>query len=115
MREIKGYFEEIMDPAFYQKQNVEDYLNIILLDEGTIIDPIQKLRQVYPNVLHLERQWDAMDLKNKNSFSAQKGENQSELALFESFYNQMTDRSFDDKKESIMKRIIGEVKKEVEK
>ncbi len=115
MREIKGYFEEIMDPAFYQKQNVEDYLNIILLDEGTIIDPIQKLRQVYPNVLHLERQWDAMDLKNKNSFSAQKGENQSELALFESFYKQMTDRNFDEKKESIMKRIIGEVKKEVEK
>lgn len=114
MREITGYFNEIMDPAFFNKQKTDDYLNIILLDEGTILDPIQKLRHIYPNVLHLERKWDISDLKSKQSFTVGKQENQSELQLFDSFYKQMTDRNFDEKKQEIMKNVISSVKKEVE-
>ena len=32
------------------------YLEVSLLDTGAILDPIGQLRQVYPNVLHVERQ-----------------------------------------------------------
>lgn len=114
MREIKGYFNEIMDPAFYEKQNREDYLTITLLDEGSILDPMQKLRQIYPHALQLQRQYDQNDLKRKQSFTVLKGENRTELQLFENFYEQMTERPFDEKKQIIMKEVIEEVKKEVE-
>ncbi|MFS0782142.1 exonuclease SbcCD subunit D [Bacillus sp. 1P06AnD] len=112
MRELSGHFHELMDPAFYKTQKREDYLKITLLDKGTILDPIQKLRKVYPNVLHLERKWDVNDQKNKKTFTVLKDKNRTELQLYEHFYEQMTERHFDEEKSGIMKGIIDEVKRE---
>ncbi len=112
LREIKGFFEEIMDPAFYGKQNTEDYIKVVLKDEGNILDPVQKLKQIYPNILHLEREWDLKDRKNKTGYDVSRKEQQTELELFANFYGQMTDRDFDDQKKEIMARIIDDVKKE---
>ncbi|WP_050614894.1 exonuclease SbcCD subunit D [Bacillus testis] len=112
MRELKGYFDELLDPAFYSSQKREDYLKVTLLDHGSIIDPIHKLRQVYPRVMHLERKWDLSDQKNKKSFTVKKDRNMSELQLFENFYEQMTDREFDEEKRKLVASVIEEVKRE---
>lgn len=68
MREITGYMEELLSPDFYQTQKLDDYLKVVLLDEGALIDPVNKLRQIYPNVLHLERKIDQTDLRKKHDF-----------------------------------------------
>ncbi|AMM92715.1 exonuclease SbcCD subunit D [Peribacillus simplex] len=112
MREIFGTMEELLDPAFYQLQKKDDYLKITLNDEGSLIDPINRLRQIYPNVLHLERKWDLTDLRRKKSFSSVKDERKSELDLFETFYQEMTDRDFDSQKQDLMVSVIEAVKKE---
>jgi exonuclease SbcD len=112
MREISGVMEELLDPAFYQSQKRDDYLKITLNDEGALIDPINRLRQIYPNVLHLERKWDLTDLRRKNSFTSVKDERKSELDLFETFYQEMTDRDFDSQKQDLMVSVIEAVKKE---
>ncbi len=114
MREMEGYFDDLMSPDVYETQKREDFLKITLLDEGAILDPIQKLRQVYPNVLQLERKWDMMDERNNQQFRTIKNENKSELQLFESFYCQMTERDFDDKKKQIVQQAIQAVKKETD-
>ena len=114
MREIEGRMEELLDPAFYQKQETEDYLKITLLDDGAVLDPMNRLRQVYPNVLHLERKWDLSDLKRKKSYSSVRDTAKSELDLFETFYQDMTEREFDEPKRNVMKAIIEKVKKEVQ-
>ena len=36
-------------------ESKEDYLSVTLLDRGAILDAMGKLREVYPNVLHIER------------------------------------------------------------
>jgi exonuclease SbcD len=112
MRELEGYLEELLDPAFYQSQKVDDFLKVTLLDEGTVLDPIHKLRQVYPNVLHLERKTNVMDEKRKQVFSSVKDTNRSELDLFEMFYSQMTQQAFDEQKRAVMTKIIENVRKE---
>jgi exonuclease SbcD len=109
MRELEGYMEELLDPSFYEKERVDDYLKITLLDEGALIDPINKLRQVYPNVLHLERKIDLTDLKKKQSFNANRSEKKSELELFEQFYTEMTSSEFTADKKSVMAGIIEKV------
>lgn len=102
MRELEGYMDELLDPSFYEKERLHDYLKITLLDEGALIDPINKLRQVYPNVLHLERKIDLTDMKKKQSFHSVQSEKKSELELFEQFYQEMTTSEFSaDKKEAI--------------
>ena len=51
MREIKGSLETLMSSEIFSSGNKEDYLRIILTDEEEIIDPMRKLRSLYPNVL----------------------------------------------------------------
>ncbi len=112
MRELEGHLEELLDPQFYEKQKLNDYLKITLMDEGEIIDPINKLRQVYPNVLHLERKIDITDMKKKQSFNVKQGEKKSELELFEQFYAEMTTSEFTVDKKDVMADVIEKALRE---
>lgn len=112
MRELEGYLEELLDPNFYEKQTFEDYVKVTLLDEGAIIDPISKLRQVYPNVMHLERKIHLTDMKQKTTMATLKDKRKSELELFEQFYQEMTTSEFDEQKAKVMTDVIEKVLKE---
>jgi exonuclease SbcD len=112
MREVEGFLEQLLDPQFHTKQKTDDFLKVTLLDDGALIDPIGKLRQVYPNVLHLERKIEAVDQKNLQHFSSGKDEKKSELELFEQFYQEMTTADFTKEKRSVMAGIIDGVIKE---
>lgn len=112
MRELEGHLEELLDPHFYEKQRLHDYLKITLLDEGALLDPINKLRQVYPNVLHLERKIDMTDMKKKQSFNITRNEKKSELDLFEQFYTEMTTAEFSSDKKEVMADVIEKVLRE---
>ncbi|MGM0851370.1 MAG: exonuclease SbcCD subunit D [Bacillota bacterium] len=114
MRELQGLMEELLDPAFYQSQKVDDYLKITIHDEGTLIDPINQLRQVYPNVLHLERKMDLTDAKKKNTFHVLEDKKRSELELFKEFYGDMTTGEFTDEKEEVLQNVIEKARKEVD-
>ncbi|WP_404356093.1 exonuclease SbcCD subunit D [Methylotuvimicrobium sp. KM1] len=54
MRTIEGELKTILDQGKTDPNN-DDYLLIRLTDRHAILDPIGKLREVYPNVLHLEK------------------------------------------------------------
>ncbi|MCA0148474.1 exonuclease SbcCD subunit D [Rossellomorea vietnamensis] len=114
MRELQGHMEELLDPSFYQSQKVNDYLKITLHDEGTLIDPINQLRQVYPNVLHLERKRDLTDAKKKNSFQILNDKKRSELDLFKEFYKDMTTGEFNGEKEDVVRNVIDIARREVD-
>jgi DNA repair protein SbcD/Mre11 len=109
MRELEGYLEELLDPSFYEKEKVNDYLKITLHDEGALIDPINKLRQVYPNVLHLEKKITITDSKKRENFAAMKDEKKSEVELFEQFFREMTTADFTDDKKGVMVDVIEKV------
>lgn len=112
MREIEGFLDELLDPSFYERQRVEDYLKIVIQDEGAILDPMNKLRQVYPNVLHFERKLDIIDAKKKQSFSSVKDKKKTEIELFKEFYEEMTTAEFTEEKNSVMTDIISKVLRE---
>jgi DNA repair protein SbcD/Mre11 len=111
MREVAGYLEELLDPQFYEKQKVDDYLKVTLHDGGSLIDPIGKLRQIYPNVLHLERKIESVDQKQLSNFNSFKDDKKSEIDLFEHFYREMTTAEFTDEKREIMSGIMNKVLK----
>lgn len=54
MREIKGTLETLMSDGVSAMGNKEDYLRVILTDENELIDPMGKIRSVYPNVMVLD-------------------------------------------------------------
>lgn len=53
-RKLKGTYMEITSLANYQDTNTEDYMQITLTDEEDIVDGMQKLRAIYPNLMRLE-------------------------------------------------------------
>ncbi|AOY75911.1 exonuclease SbcCD subunit D [Clostridium formicaceticum] len=111
MRIIKGELNKLLDIEVYKDTNTEDYLHVILTDEGELIDPINKLRSVYPNILSIER--EVKTTKNRSSkTSAGAGyKSKSKLTLFQDFYVNITGRKFEEEKEKVMLEVIKEVEK----
>jgi len=111
MRRIKGELSKLLDPNIYKDTNVQDYLHVVLTDEGELIDPINKLREVYPNVLSLER----FDRKKNSEITRTSAgisvKEKSKLELFRTFYTNITGNEFLEEKEEIIKAVIEEVEK----
>ena len=53
MRKIKGPFNELMNEDISNGANPQDYIHVTLTDDEIIIDPMGKLRTVYPNIMSL--------------------------------------------------------------
>ncbi|HYN76425.1 MAG TPA: exonuclease SbcCD subunit D [Lamprocystis sp. (in: g-proteobacteria)] len=68
--------------------SADDYLLVRLLDKEALLDPMGKLRAVYPNVLHLER--PGLLATGTRASSGQERLRRTEQALFASFFEQMT-------------------------
>ncbi len=54
MRIVEGELDQILEQG-KTDPNSHDYLLVRLQDKHAILDPMEKLRKVYPNVLHLEK------------------------------------------------------------
>ena len=113
MREISGYIDELLDPAFYETQKLDDFLKVTLWDEGALLDPINKLRAVYPNILHLERKIEMVDLEKRQTIKSVQRDRKTELDLFSEFYKEMTTSDFTEQKRDLMNEVIDSVRKEV--
>ena len=106
MRSISGAIDDIIHNA-KDDLNADDYLLISLTDAHAILDPMGKLRGVYPNVLHLERpgllsakpqQLAHRDLLKKGEFS-----------MFKDFYKQTTDEDVSAEQEKILSELLNEI------
>jgi exonuclease SbcD len=51
VRRVRGLMADLLGGA-----PSEDYLEVVLLDEGPVLDAVGQLRAVYPNVMHLRRE-----------------------------------------------------------
>lgn len=60
LRQIKGPLDHLISPDVLAQANPEDYLRVILTDEEELVDPMGKLRSIYPNVM-------ALDFENKRT------------------------------------------------
>ena len=87
LRCISGYLSDILVQAESDPAR-DDYVMVSLKDDGAILDAMGKIRQAYPNVLHLERPFlnVAGELKKHNSDLRKLNDND----LFASFFSQVT-------------------------
>jgi exonuclease SbcD len=101
VRSVKGTLEQILMNG-HLDSNPDDYINVILSDREPQLDIISKLRDVYPNVLNIERP----------DFSAQIDENKidhrtlGDLELFTAFYNQVTGKNIDDQQLALFSTLM---------
>lgn len=87
VRCIEGQLTDLLQDG-ESDPNREDYLMVTIHDKGAILDPIGKLREVYPNVLHIERPQLASALEVRGD--ARDHRKMQDLDLFSAFFTQVT-------------------------
>lgn len=108
MRIIKGPLEDLIKAGLDDDTNREDYIQAILTDDGEIIDPIGKLRTVYPNIMLLRR--DERRFNEESITSASSGyKNKSEYELFKEYYKSLGSGEFTEEKDQVLRDVINEV------
>jgi exonuclease SbcD len=107
MREIKGPLEQLLSDEVSSQGNNEDYLRVILTDEEEIIDPMGKLRSVYPNVMALDFENSRTSINTfDNPFSTDQLERLSPYDLFSEFYLEMSGSVLSEEQVQIVRGIL---------
>ena len=109
MRKIRGSYMEVTAKSFYENGNCEDYLHVTLTDEEDILDGLQKLRVIYPNIMQLEYD-NRRTRENPELTAAQAVEQKSEMELFMEFYELQNNQPMSQIQEEFVRNIIREVK-----
>lgn len=97
MRIIKGYFDDLIQEKVIPR--TEDYLQIQLLDDGQIMDPVSKLRKLFPNILRLERKQYMVNTVLKDKENIRQKQEMSHEQLFHAFYQEMKGEKKSQKRE----------------
>ncbi len=108
MRVLEGELADLLHQGKTDPHN-EDYLLVRLSDGHAILDPMGKLREIYPNVLHLEKPGLMEGLgRPLQQQRLQRGE----LSLFQDFFAQVTGRELSQQQQTAIKAVIEQLHKE---
>lgn len=108
VRILQGPLQELCSHA----QNCEDYVYAILTDsEGDVLDPIGKLRAVYPRTLGL-RFLSRNEASEKSTLSADPAPRKGLAELFENFVQDTSGRTLDKEEHALIESLEGRVCRE---
>lgn len=108
MRTITGKLDELLT---LEDEGQEDYLRVILTDEGELLEPMAKLRQVYPNVMLLELERRFSEFK-VSQLSASARQTKSTEELFADFYEHHRGESLHEAGKQVIEQTIKVMKGE---
>lgn len=90
----------------------EDYVFVSLLDAAPVLSPMERVRSVYPNALHVERKNVALSTAINQEAELVNRSNMSDLDLFNAFYKEVKGIEATDATESIFKEVLDELLKD---
>ena len=105
MRIVENEMQTILEQGKVDPDH-DDYLLVRLTDRHAILDPMGKLRAVYPNVLHLEKpgMLETGD-QQMNRDTLKRGE----LEMFRDFFEQITGQPLSDDQDQAIQQTIMEI------
>lgn len=111
MRDLEGKLDELLDPANYKGIEQEHFYRVILTDKGELLDPMGKLKSVYPNVLQIMVKERIRDISDVRTAAGEGYRDKPKLQLFEEFYKSITEEDLERENIEVISRIIEEVEK----
>ena len=113
MRKLKGTYMDLTSLSNYQDTNTDDYVQITLTDEEDIVDAMQKLRTIYPNLMRLEYD-NRRTRENQEITSIKQAKQKSELEYFEEFFELQNNQPMNEEQRKFSEELIRKLQ-EVEK
>jgi exonuclease SbcD len=97
----------LMDPP--EGECKDDYLEVLLLDAGPVLDAMGRLREVYPNVLHIRRpEHDAAAAQPSDRPNVR---TMDDAQLFRAFYAHVTNTELSAEQEEAFTTIVDELRR----
>lgn len=112
-RVITGELDELISAADDDRDSRDDYIKAVLTDAGELLDPMAKLRSVYPNAMELVRK-DRMKGNSSSAGSSVNIRQRSRLELFEAFYEDVTGNRCPEEGVDIIGEVIRTVEEGLE-
>jgi len=111
MRTLEGSLAELL-AAGQRDRHRDDYLLVRLTDSHAILDVMSKLREVYPNVLHLER--PGLMARGEALQVGRERLKQGALAMFEDFFDQVAGQQLSSEQRTIVAASIEALQREAD-
>ena len=110
VRRVRGLFADIEgDRAAYPQS--DDYIEVELLDRGIILDVFNKLKAIYPNLMHVLYP----NLQREGTMREQEGQavlKLTEETLFSQYYEDMTGEPLAEEQQAIVHSCLQEIYRE---
>lgn len=110
MRIVEGELEQVIEQGKTDPKN-EDYLLVRLMDKHAILNPMEKLRTVYPNVLHLEKPGMLIGVAQE---MAQAKLARSEIDMFRDFFTEAQDSQLSQEQDQAISDIIKQLSQQAQ-
>lgn len=107
MRILEGELNTLLEHGKVDPNN-DDYLLVRLTDRHALLDPMGKLREVYPNVLHIEK--PGMLEMSDQTISRDKLK-RGELEMFRDFFEQVHGQALTAEQDEAIRKTITDIHK----
>ena len=108
MREIKGTYKKLMSKDFYSGTDRMDYIHATLTDENDVINALELLRTVYPNIMKLD--YDNKRTRGSGEINGVESvEGKMPIDLFGEFFELQNNQKMSDKQMEFMTDMIEKV------
>lgn len=102
MRTVEGYMQDIL-----QQPVSEDFVFVKLLDETPILSPMEQIRTVYPNAMHVERKLLRENIASTESETMPRRK-MDDFTLFQAFYAEVSGKDPTEETETLFKEVLGQ-------
>ncbi len=102
MREIEGMIDDLVDDKYYSM----DYIHATITNEENLVDPMGRLRMVYPNIMKLDFKNSRTAVKDNAKMAAQDVKSKTPLQLFNEFYEMQNNQPMNEKELEIMTKLL---------
>ena len=94
-QDLKGTYEELISKDFYDKLNTQNYFRITLTDENEVDFALEKLRNVYPNIMSLCYE-NRRTVYNAEVGTLEKEKSKTPLEVFAELYKKQNNTDLND-------------------
>ena len=107
--ELKGKYQELTEKSFYENMDREAYCSIILTDEDEEPFAVEKLRNIYPNLLKLEYDNTRMKLLTNLSGPTDVAEKEP-IVMIDDFYKEWQGKSLSEEQRQHVIALLNQIR-----
>ncbi|MEB3101816.1 exonuclease SbcCD subunit D [Ferviditalea candida] len=106
MRTVEGLMSDIERHPLN-----EDYVFVRLLDEAPVLSPMERVRSVYPNAMHVERKMAVAGLAGESA-AVEGRAKMDDISLFKAFYKEVTETELSQETEKLFIETLQQIHRE---